>query len=270
MNRFLPTRKRVINWVFFTLVLCGLFTLHSPAGVSAQTSEAISSGVATMLDINDQKVSEGDIVTFTEGGYKKSRIAYDPHIFGVVTDNPQVVLEDTTAKNSHAVISVGKVYVRVSTANGPIKPGDLITSSKVAGIGQKAVDSGYIVGTALESYSEKNPERVGKILVVLSIGFNSRATTISSNLLQNLKLALSAPEVSPVNALRYVLAVGIVLIAFIFGIGFFAKVSSSGVEAIGRNPLAGRLILLSMVFHLSLALAIILVGIAIAYLILVL
>lgn len=244
-------------------------TLLAPS-VAAQTvtpSDPISSGVANMIQIDEENVEEGDIITFTAEGYKKSSIAYDSHVYGVVTDNPQVVLETTDAQNAHAVISFGKVYAKVSNTNGNIQPGDLITTSKIPGVGQKADASGYVLGTALESYSSDQP---GIILVILNIGFNSRATTVSSNLIQNLKLALSAPEVSPVNALRYILAAAIVIIGFIFGIGFFGRVSASGVEAIGRNPLASKLIMLSMLFHLSLSLVIILVGIAIAYLILVL
>ncbi len=220
-----------------------------------------------MIQVQDQNVEEGDIITFSSSGYKKSTIAHDSHVYGVVTENPQVVLENPSSTNSHAVISFGKVYVKVSNQNGNIQAGDLITTSDIPGVGQLAKESGYVLGTAMESYSDETP---GTILVVLNIGFNTRATTVSNNLIQNLKLALSAPEVSPVNALRYFLATAIVLIGFIFGIGFFARVSASGVEAIGRNPLASRLIMFSMIFHLSLALVIILVGIAIAYLILIL
>lgn len=253
----------VIGW-FFTQT-SPLFA-QTPA-TSPTPAQPVSSGVATMITINEKDISEGDIITFTDEGYKKSAIAYDSHVYGVVTQNPQVVLESTDSKNAHAVISLGKVYVKVSNTNGNISTGDLLTTSKIPGVAQKSDQSGYVLGTAMESYSDSKP---GLILVVLNIGFNTRATTISNNLIQQLKLALSSPEVSPVNALRYLLAVAIVIIAFVFGIAFFGKVSASGVEAIGRNPLASRLIMLSMLFHLSLALVIILVGIAIAYLVLIL
>jgi hypothetical protein len=256
--------------VLCTLIFA-LFLLFVSANTSfAQTSDVISSGVATMIEIKDQNISEGDIITFTPEGYKKSSFAYDPHVFGVVTENPQVVLEDTSAKNSHAVISTGKVYVKVSTANGPIKAGDLVTTSKLPGVAMRADESGYVIGTAVEGYAQPNKDKVGTILVVLSVSFNSRATTVSSNLIQVLRLALSSPEVSPVSALRYVLAAAIVLISFVFAIGYFGKVSATGVEAIGRNPLASRVIMMSMLFHISLALAIVLVGVAIAYMILIL
>lgn len=257
--------RRFITIAIIALLTSTFFIKASP--LFAQAGEPISSGVATMIEIKDKNVGEGDIITFSSDGYTKSTNAYDSHVYGIVTENPQVVLESTTSTATHAVISYGKVYVKVSNANGNIQKGDLITTSKLPGIGQKATESGYVLGTAAESYSQSSP---GTILVVLNIGFNTRGTTVSNNLVQTLKLALSAPEVSPVNALRYVLAAGIVLVGFIFGIGFFGKVSASGVEAIGRNPLASRLIMLSMVFHLTLSLVIILVGVAIAYLILVL
>jgi hypothetical protein len=256
---------RVIALAFLAVTL--LLSQTSP--LFAQSPQPVSSGIATMVDIKEN-VTQGDIISFTANGYKKSVMAYDPQVFGVITETPQVVLENSLSKNSHPVISMGKVYVKVRTTNGPIKAGDLITTSKVAGVGQKANESGYVLGTAVENYTASDPNETGTIIVILSLGFNTRATTVSSNLIQNLKLALAAPEVSPVNALRYVLAALIVLIGFIFGVGFFGRVSASGVEAIGRNPLASRLILFSMIFHLTLSLVIILVGIAIAYLILVL
>jgi F0F1-type ATP synthase membrane subunit c/vacuolar-type H+-ATPase subunit K len=89
-------------------------------------------------------------------------------------------------------------------------------------------------------------------------------------LIQNLKLAISSPEISPVNSLRYFLSAGIVIIAFIFGVAFFGRISASSLEAIGRNPLATRQIMITMIFNLTLAITIILIGIAIAYLILIL
>ena len=62
----------------------------------------------------------------------------------------------------------------------------------------------------------------------------------------------------------------IVLITFALGIWYFGRVARSGVEAIGRNPLATRAIQLGVILNLLLTLVILLVGIALAYLILVL
>jgi F0F1-type ATP synthase membrane subunit c/vacuolar-type H+-ATPase subunit K len=266
----LPSRYLRTHRVLAALFLSGVLFLVTAGPSFAQNSQKLSSGVATMIEIGDRNVSDGDIITFTNAGYKKSTTAYDSHVFGVVTDNPQIVLENPSSKNSHAVISIGKSYVKVTTDNGPINPGDQITTSRLTGIGQKATRDGYVLGTAMESYSAKNPKQIGKIYVVLNIGFNSRATSASTNLIQNLKLAISSPEISPVNSLRYFLSAGIVIIAFIFGVAFFGRISASSLEAIGRNPLATRQIMITMIFNLTLAITIILIGIAIAYLILIL
>jgi len=238
-----------------------------PLPLFAQT-QPISSGIATMVEIKET-VAPGDIITFTLQGYKKSTTEYDPNVFGIVVANPQVVLEEANSTNARAVISAGKAYVKVSSLNGAIRPGDLITTSSLPGVGQKATKTGYVIGTAIESHTAANPKQIGTILVTLDIGLITQEASKSNSLLESLKLALEAPSVSPVNALRYFLAAAIVIIGFVFAITFFGRVSATGVEAIGRNPLASRLIMLSMIFHLGLALVIILVGIAIAYLILV-
>lgn len=248
-------------------LLLGISSLGRIAPALAQTG-TISSGIATMVEIKES-VSPGDIITFTLQGYKKSTTEYDPNVFGIVVDTPEVVLEETNAQNTHPVISNGKAYVKVTSANGLINPGDLITTSSVPGVGQKATKTGHMIGRALESHSTADTKQIGTILVTLDIGLITQESSVSNNLIESLKLALEAPTVSPVHALRYLLAAGIVLLSFIFAIAFFARVSSSGVEAIGRNPLASRLIMLSMVFHLGLALVMILVGIAIAYFILI-
>lgn len=256
-----------LRGIFLFLVTLVAFTGVMSSPVLAQTG-TISSGIATMVEIKE-RVSPGDIITFTLQGYKKSTTEYDPNVFGIVVDTPEVALEQTNSANTHPVISQGKAYVKVSSSNGIINPGDLITTSKLPGVGQKATKTGYMIGTALESHTNTNPQQIGTILVTLDIGLITQETSKTNSLMDSLKLALEAPAVSPVNALRYFLAAAIVIIGFVFAIAFFGRVSARGVEAIGRNPLASRLIMLSMIFHLGLALVIILVGIVIAYLILV-
>lgn len=43
----------------------------------------------------------------------------------------------------------GRLPVKVSTKNGDIAPGDLITTSDIPGIGMKATDPGRVIGKAL-------------------------------------------------------------------------------------------------------------------------
>jgi F0F1-type ATP synthase membrane subunit c/vacuolar-type H+-ATPase subunit K len=62
----------------------------------------------------------------------------------------------------------------------------------------------------------------------------------------------------------------IVLLSFVLGLVYFGRASRAGIEAIGRNPLAKRAIQMSIVMYVALSIVIILVGLAIAYLILIL
>lgn len=248
------------------LFLMLFLTLHSPSSVLAQ--EAISSGIATYIPIK-ANAQEGDIISLTKEGYDLARTPYEASIFGVIAENPSVSFENSDLKGSKPVISTGKVYVRVSGVNGPIKKGDLITASTIPGVGQKATQEGYVIGTALQDFQPQDKNQIGKILVVLNISFNPGSGGVKTNLLASFQQALTAPYLSPLNTLRYALAAILVITSFVIAVGFFGKVSTVGVEAIGRNPLASKLILLSVVFHLLLAAGIILIGVAIAYLVLV-
>ena len=137
--------------VFFLI----FFLLAGLLSVFAQTDN-LATGIALPILINEKRVGDGDIITATSDGYKLSSYAYDPSVYGVVTTNPAVSLRE---KNSKAtlVISFGKALVRVSTINGPIKKNNPITSSSIKGAGQKADVNGFILGIALENYSNSNP-----------------------------------------------------------------------------------------------------------------
>jgi hypothetical protein len=63
----------------------------------------------------------------------------------------------------------GRVYALADTSNGPIKPGDLLTSSSVPGHVMKVTDharaQGAIVGKAMSSLAEGK----GMVLVLVTL-----------------------------------------------------------------------------------------------------
>ena len=251
------------------LLLCfsvGIFLVLVVLPVRAQES---SLGAATAIVPND-KVKDGDIITSTKEGYKLARQAYDPLLFGVISMNPAVYLDDQSLKGAVPVVTLGRVYVRVSTANGPISKGDFITSSSMPGIGQKVTDNGYVLGTSEEEYTEKDPNKIGKVLVILNPHFAQVSTNLTKNVFSAFRLGLSAAFLTPIGALRYVVAGFVALLSFYLGFRYFGNASRSGVEAIGRNPLASKIILLSVVMNVTITLSIMFFGVALAYLILVL
>ena len=252
-------------FAFFMMVLFLIVSLfrHVVPQVDAQNNS--SSGIAVYIQVIDKKAQQGDIITLAKNGYVLSNAPYDPNLFGVIVSDPAIAFE-SNQPDSHPVVSEGKVYMRVSNINGKIKKGDLITSSTIPGVGQKATESGFIVATALEDYNTASSKDVGRILVVLSVGHGSVSNEVRSNLLRTFEFVLKAPYMSPLNVLRYVFAAIMVIGSFLIAVGYFGRISSLGIEALGRNPLAGRIIIFSIVLHVILAFTIIAVGLAVAYL----
>lgn len=242
-----------------------LFSMIIPISISAQD---VSLGTAILVQVNEA-VQDGDIVsTGKGGGYIRSNFAYDPFIFGIVSLKPALLLYDRGDKTGVPVISAGKAYVRVSTAKGAIKPGDQITSSTTPGVGVKAVENGYVIGTAAEEYSAKDPKQIGKILVNIDPHFAQTTSNLAATLFTLPRLSFAEALRSPSTALRYILAGLITVGTILLGFRFFAYVSTKGMEALGRNPLAKRSIFIGIAVNSILIIGIMLFGLAVAYLIL--
>ncbi len=240
-----------------------MFFLMAVAPVRAQS---VGQGVAVAMSVAGDVV-DGDVVCNYAGEIKRCNTAYDSNIYGVYVAEPALALENLSLTGAKAVASSGKAYVRVSDASGQVKKGDYVTSSDKEGIGQKATKSGYVIGMALE---DADAGAESKILV--AIGAKQAFITLQSrgNLLETIKDAILSPTLTPLASLRYVLAAVIASAAFILGFWYFGRVAKSGVEAVGRNPLAGRLIQFSVILNLLLTALIMGSGLVIAYLILVL
>ena len=253
----------------FLFILCFLSFIFIQKAQAQSDSDFRSSGVALSITISDKNAKDGAIISSnTKKGFILSDAAYDSSIYGVINQNPSVALENTASTDSKPVINFGKTQIQVTTQNGPIEINDFITASKVPGVGQKATLNGYVVGIALESYKETDPKKVGKILASINPHYNGSFVGIRSNLIELLKDARNAYVLSPLVSLRYLLASAISIISFVLGFIYFGRVARTGVESLGRNPLAARLISFGIVFNLGLTLIIIIAGLFIAYLIL--
>jgi len=250
-------RKSLILLLFLVLV----------GEVHAQST---SSDVAVSVNLPEGvEVQDGDILCAIEEKIVPCTADYDITMLAVVSQSPAVFLENVTTSGT-SIVSTGKAYVRVSGATGEIKPGDLITSSTKAGVGQKAIRSGYVVGTALEAFTGTTADQEGRIQVQLNIRPAIVAEGVRGNLLETLRNGLASVYLTPLSALRYVLAMIVTIVAFTMGFMYFGRVARSGVEAIGRNPLASGMVQLSVVLNVILTVAIMVAGLGLAYLILIL
>lgn len=261
MNLALVMFKRIF---LITFVLIGFSAVSSK--VYAQN---LSVGVALPVKISEE-VGQGDVICATSSGNVKCSSAYDTSILGVVTENPGIKLSTDVIEDAKNVVKEGVTEVKVSSVNGNINVGDMITTSSKAGVAQKATRNGYVIGTAIEKYESGNAETVGTILVQLNIHAAAGLAGPRTDLLLALRQGLTLPLFEPLDTFRYFLAALMILIAFSMGFIYFGRVAKTGIEAMGRNPLAGRMIQFTVVVHVLITIAIVLSGLGIAYLILIL
>jgi len=132
----------------------------------------------------DEPLETGDIVSINtdSGNVTRSKVSADSTLIGIVSTSPGLVFDNGNTQlagstsnylqSDKAPIALsGKVPTKVSSINGSIKKGDLITSSSKKGIGQKATTTGFIIGKALEDYNETDINKVGKILVFVNLSY---------------------------------------------------------------------------------------------------
>ncbi len=252
-------------WITIGVYLIGLGVLF-PNVIFAQVD---SSGIAISIPIEGEDVVAGSAVCSTSDGFDLCEFAYQPSMYGVVVDNPSAAFE-SDEEGTRLITTSGTAMVRVSGKQGNIEEGNFITSSDDRGIAQLADKSGFVLGSALQAFSPENPDDIGEILIALDIHPASGLAGPRSDLLQVLRQGFEYPILEPLASFRYVLAALIVLIAFTVGLVYFGTVSRAGVEAVGRNPRAGKMIQMSVLLHVLVTIVIFLIGLFVSYLILIL
>jgi F0F1-type ATP synthase membrane subunit c/vacuolar-type H+-ATPase subunit K len=244
-------------------LLASLFVINSSAQIDAP-------GLGISVTLADAEVKDGDVVCSYPDGIKRCDKAYDPAMYGIVVSRPALYVQDTEMKDSHLVVSSGIATVNVTSVAGNIKEGSFVTSSTTAGVLQLADKNGYVLGSALEAYESSDSNSLGKIQVVVAIHPLSGVSTAKSNLIELLRKGTDISLLQPLESLRYLLAVVMVILSFGLGLIYFGRASRAGIEAIGRNPLARKMIQLSVFINIFLTMLIVLVGLGVAYIILIL
>ncbi|MEM1235162.1 MAG: hypothetical protein AAGH70_13650 [Pseudomonadota bacterium] len=97
-----------------------------------------------------------------DGDLVPSASAYDSAVVGVVAGagqyKPALILDQRGGEDRKAIAMVGKAMVRVSACNGPVKVGDLLTTSDVPGVAMKVTDRsralGAVIGKALAAHDD--------------------------------------------------------------------------------------------------------------------
>ena len=256
--------------IFFVFFF-GVLLLSYSSFAKAQNSP---SGQATEVSILGSNSQNGSIVSLTNKGYELSTVIYDNSIVGVVNTDPDIVYKYITVENNPVPLTVsGETYILVSNSPDLIKTGDYITSSSVAGVGQKALTDGMVVGRALEDavYGPQNTAlvfaQVAPQIYMQSPGSSAQGLTrkIINALSALVVSSESAASKEPSKTFRYLLSVIAVVLSVVFGFLIFGRVALRGLEALGRNPMAGKVITFGIVINATLTILITLLGLVLSY-----
>ena len=257
--------------------------LFFPSLVFAQeitTTQSKTLESASVYQVADDKAENGDIVVMGEKGIERASVSLTPRLFGVMQENPMIVYREADATKK-PVAREGVAEVNVTTFNGPIKPGDFITSSEIAGKGQRASYSGYAIGVALTEFKEGDGTQIdgggkkvssGKVNVSLNIGYIDLVA--GGKQLSNFLGPFAAPFAANVQdpdkftmIIRYIAAGLIVLVGFLISFFAFSRSLPKAIEAIGRNPLAKGSIYFSIGINIFFAILTLAIAVAAAIII---
>jgi hypothetical protein len=147
--------------------------------------------------VHDETINAGDVVSLAAGGglYIERAKHGEGSVFGVISTRPGITLQDwpfnTAPDRARPVALSGRVPVKISLENGPIKTGDRLTLSKTKpGYAMKMTESGQSVGIALENSGPITE----KILVFVNLGYQ----TMADNALNDIA-TLTAENLIPVS-----------------------------------------------------------------------
>lgn len=129
---------------------------------------------------SDEPLKVGDVVAIdtasAEMKVKRSTRAGEQGVVGVIAGNVAVRITedrgDSSREHKHPdarqfpVAFAGRATVKVTAANGEIRPGDYLTSSATPGVAMKATRKGAVVGKALQPFSG---EGVGNIQMLTNV-----------------------------------------------------------------------------------------------------
>jgi len=157
------------NWGNSTYmhIFCSAITIEGGADLAEPFAVSSPSG----------EIPQGSVMVIDDenpGRLKVSSRPYDTRVAGVLSGangvHPGIQMQQQgLIEGGKNVALTGRVYVQADTSNGPIKPGDLLTTSATPGHAMKVTDharaSGAILGKAMTGLSEGR----GLVLVLVTL-----------------------------------------------------------------------------------------------------
>ena len=269
-------KKLQILFLFFSFLIINPSSLiissafaqtATPQPIRAQQVEGTATmGVAHLVPTQKKDLKNGTVLSSSDNGAIPTALAYDPQVIGVVATDAAILI-NSGETGTVPVISTGEVYILVSAKDGKIKKGDLLASSTVPGVAVKAIRDGYVLGTALEDYDNADPKKADVIVADLNLHYFNSKPTFPGSLTDILKFVLLPTKEAPTPIYKYIVAAIVVLGSFAAAFLTFGRAAAKGVEALGRNPAASKIIHLGIIFNVGIVALIVLTGLTVAFLI---
>ena len=133
------------------------------AGAQGAEGAAIEPGTVVSID----PTTEGRLVTSGE--------SYDHRVAGIVSGaggvQPGMIMgqEGTVASGEHPIALTGRVYCKATAAGGPIRPGDLLTTSSIPGHAMRVADPARAQGATLGKSMGSLERGEGLVLVLVGL-----------------------------------------------------------------------------------------------------
>lgn len=245
MQRIHNPRVRAGLGVAMLMLILGI------SSISAQGASSIAQGFET----EDSNVVTGALVSLKGGKANSVELSTSENVdrlLGVAGSDS--LIELSSGSGSVQVVTNGETPTLVSDINGPIKTGDKITTSPIAGVGMKALTSTLIIGTAQGNLSDAQTEartitnkkgkqqsvHIGAVSVQVDKVFYEAPQDTNSFLppiLQDFAASIAGRQVSPI---RVMIAALLVLFLFVTVTVLLYSAVRSSIISIGRNPLSER------------------------------
>jgi cytoskeletal protein CcmA (bactofilin family) len=140
-------------------------TAFASGGFSTNATPDISEVITTSPDVGAY-----DVVSAGPDGQVdavRSTTAYDPTAIGVISDGTSAYKIDSNGMDGMYLVLAGRVPVHVTNENGPIEPGDYLTTSDIPGYAMKATQAGPTIGKALAAFDDSS----GTVMVQTNLSY---------------------------------------------------------------------------------------------------
>ena len=245
----------------------------------AQAQSSISQGFNT-----NEALAPGTIVSQKKGEETVERATLNDSSSLIGVASSQSLVELSSGAKQAQVVTSGTTKALVSDINGEIRAGDKITISPLEGIGMKAMQSGYVIGTAVADFSEaddvtskqvtdksgkENTIQIGSIPIQVNVSY-FEDIDVNKSILPEFVLTLARSITGKeVSVLRILIALVVLVVGIIsIGVLLYSSVRSS-IISIGRNPLAASAVNKSLLQVAFLSLGVLLIMLSAVYLILI-